>query len=396
MSESSGRRGAIFFALANLVAGVLHYLFQVWSSVRLDVVDFGKLNSWIAYYSISLSVGAFAQYGANFFNLNRSRLRLFSWSLVALSLLSLPLPWWVPQAGPLLIGMVGLLLGVLTSYLMGQAQARLAFATMGTSLLMIGISKFALAGASSPASEPYLDVAWAFGLSYAPGLLLLAIVIIIRESSWPRVAKSELSSYKGLGATAILSFASVLIPQMDVVVIHRTQLEQSIGEFARISLLYKGVFFGFQIFSQWLLPYQIGKRTESIFLIRWVSRSPLRTLFMALALAAAAIFVTFLVVAKFVPEVLEHPSWIVLSSLNMALLTNIFYFVQKSSVLGQIGQSSLMLAALLVELIVALVLRLSIDGYLLYALVLNFVWWCISYGLETNGFRKVFAAKSHH
>lgn len=396
MSESNGQRGAIFFAVANLGAGILHYLFQVWSSVRLDVVDFGKLNSWIAYYSISLSIGAFAQYGANFFNLNRSRLKLFSWSLVAISLLSLPLPWWLPQAGPLLIGMVGLLLGVLTSYLMGQAQARLAFATMGTSLLMIGISKFALAGASSPTSEPYLDLAWAFGLSYAPGLLLLAIAIILREASWPRVAKSELSSVKGLGATAILSFASVLIPQMDVVVIHRTQLEQSIGEFARISLLYKGVFFGFQIFSQWLLPYQIGKRTEGILLIRWVSRSPMRTLFMALGLAGVAILVTFLVVARFVPGVLEHPSWIVLSSLNMALLTNIFYFVQKASVMGRIGQSSLMLGALLLELALALALRLSVEGYLLYALIFNLVWWSVSYGMETNGFRKVFAAKSHH
>jgi hypothetical protein len=368
-------RAAAFFAAANVLAGVIYYFFQVWSASRLSVIEFGELNSWIAYFSIVLSLGAFAQYGANFFIASPRILRLASWICLVIAVLGLATPWLLPHSGGVFIGFVGALIGVIFSWCMGQAQARLAFSVMGIGVLLTGIAKFALAAWDYPAEGESMSLAWAVALAYAPGLIWMAGILVLKARAWRRAEDPDLDVAKGLGATAILSFASVMIPQLDVIAIHQTQADEVIGRFARISLLYKAVFFSFLILAQWLLPHQMAEKHRRPRIVTWMAGSRWHVLGLGMALAAGAAASGLLVASFFMSGISENWLWLALSCLNMAWLTNLFFTIQLDCVEQKLSRALTILAALAVELGVAIGLKLPVTRYLLYAVTANMILW---------------------
>ncbi|MGE0762279.1 MAG: hypothetical protein AB7N80_03265 [Bdellovibrionales bacterium] len=370
-------QGAAFFALASVAAGVLHYLFQLWAATRLSSLEFGELTSWIAYYSIALSLGAFAQYAANFFSTRPRTLKILSWGAVSVGLLSLGGPFYLPHADGFAVALIGVFLGVIFSWFTGQAQSKLAFVVMGLGTLLTGIAKFVLAGANFPVDNPSIEMAWAVALSYAPGLVWMAATMVLFANRWTLIREKRRRLARGLGATALLSFASVYIPQMDVVAIHRTQTPEIIGEFAKIALLYKAVFFGFLIFAQWLLPHQISEHTSSYTLVRWISVNRWRVLIASAVIGLAAFVASLTIGTRLNPALKDQLLWIFLSCVNMVFLTNLFFCVQVACVREKLLRPALICLALITELILSMILKLPVTDYLTLAIIFNGMVWLV-------------------
>jgi hypothetical protein len=368
-------RSAAFFAFASVAAGVLHYLFQVWSVSQLSLLEFGELNSWIAYFSIALSLGAFAQYSANFFIASPRFLRISSWIVLFAAIVSLVVPWKLSNSGGVTVAIFGVVLGILFSWCIGQAQARLAFIVMGIGVLGTGVAKFVLAGVSFPVESASVELAWAVALSYSPALIWVSGILLILGPKWSRIPGKVHGTASGLTASAILSFASVYIPQMDIIAIHQTQAPEQIGEFARISLLYKAVFFSFLILAQWLLPHQLATADQQPRLVSWMGGSRWRVLSMAMILGFMAFLMSVSVGPLIMPGLREQWLWILLSCLNMVWLTNLFFSIQLDAVEQNLKSAGFALAALGVELVVAIAMKLPITQYLIFAGTVNAALW---------------------
>lgn len=375
MGKNHHARAAAFFAVANVVAGILHYFFQVWSSSQLSVLEFGELNSWIAYFSVALSLGAFAQYGANFFIASPAVLRMVCWLTLLLSVLSFFAPWHVGQTNGLIAALFGVTMGVTFSWCMGQAQARLAFVVMGLGVLICAIAKFALAGVRFPVDQPSMELAWAVALAYSPALVWMSVVLIIQGSYWPRIEGRGHGFSAGLGASAILSFASVFIPQADIIAIHQTQSPDVIGEFARVSLLYKAVFFGFLILAQWLLPHQLASAETQPQVARWLAGSRWRVLGVGMVSGVVMMSGSLAIGGLIMPGLTDAWVWIVLSCFNMVWLTNLFFSIQLDCVEENLKRAGLTVAALVAEAGFAIYLKMPVTRYLLFAIACNTALW---------------------
>ena len=124
----------------------------------------------------------------------------------------------------------------------------------------------------------------------------------------------------------LLSFASVFIPNIDLLYVKHTQTLEVLTQFAQVSLFYKIVFFVILILAQWLLPQQLN-RDEGLF-----SRGPRRMKVFVRVCSMGLMFA--LVASALAPEVfkwvlqrdfLAPMLWVFLSCFNVALLTGIFH-----------------------------------------------------------------------
>ena len=371
-------RAAAFYAAASVAAGGLHYLFQLWAVTQLNSKEFGELTSWIAYFSITLTLGAFAQYGANFFPASAKTLKRLSWGAIVLAALSMTSPYVLGTGGGgVKVAIIGVALGVMFSWFSGQAQAQLAFVVMGVGIFLTGITKFFFAGASFPVQQASIELAWAVALCYSPALIWMAMAMILFADKWTPTSARRRNLARGLGATAILSFSSVFIPQMDIVAVHNTQTAELVGEFSRISLLYKAVFFGFLIFAQWLLPHQLGHQTTSYQFVKWIGQSRWRVLLTSAAMGALTFICSLTLGVALNPALKDQILWIFLSCVNMVFLTNLFFAIQISCVQEVLLRPFLISLFLICELLLSMVLQQPITQYLETVIVLNFIAWLV-------------------
>ncbi|MBX7231005.1 MAG: hypothetical protein K1X29_02865 [Bdellovibrionales bacterium] len=374
---------AIFFAIAHILAGVLYYFFLIWASTRLDLADFGELNSWMAYFSIALSIGFFAQVGSNFFIANKNHLKIMSLLTLLIGAVSLYLPWIFPQSSFFMVGLLGSILGILFSWFVGQSQIQLAFGVIGVGLLINGLAKFFLVGWEYPVNDEGLKFAWATSLSYSPGLLWIALAILIRSKNWLNPDITHRLQTRRIVATALLALTSVVIPQMDIIVVHQTQNPIDVGHFARISLLYKSIFFGFLIFMQWLLPQQMSNTKEGEKVTTWLGLYPWRPLLLSSTLSSVAFF-SFVLFKQLGYYFFELDEKIVgLTCLNMALLTNIYFFIQFFCVNNYLLLAFAILALFLFEIGSGILLSFSILQNLMILVPFHFlVWTLISFYIQ--------------
>lgn len=377
------RRSATFFAIANVLAGLLHYAFQVWSGMQLSAVEFGELNSWMAYLSVALSLSMFAQYFSNFKVAPQSLLTLAAGIGIGASVFAAVLPFlfgdslgWIP------VGCIGLLLAIAFCWFVGQAQIRLLFYLMGTAILVMAASKFVFAFLAFPVSEPNKSLAWAVSLGYAPALAFACGAILLWVKDSPPVPQRSLG--QSVWATLILAIASVYIPQFDIIVIHRTQTPEIIGQFARVSILYKAVFFSFLIIAQLILPYQVRAAAgqsvstkESALYGRVSLMIRLQIMVVSLVLAGIVYGLSDMAIGFVGWDLSEARPWILLSCLNMSLLTNIFFRLQLDCVQGRMKFASLALGMLVAEALIAMYFNWPVGEYYIYALTFNFSLWAI-------------------
>jgi hypothetical protein len=350
-----------FFIGANIAAGLLHYLYQVVAARRLNTADFADLNAWYAALALFFTVAGFLQYAANFAPAKRRPLRA---AIVGANLLAAMGLWHWFQSAPALgfehaVWIV--LLAAVSGWMLGQAQIRMAFTVMAITSLVIGATK--LATALWPASG-LTAFALAPFIAYVPALWWLSVHL------W-RAPDTAARPYARTWweAPLILSTASAVFPQLDLVLMSHTQSAAVFAEFAQASLFYKAIYFLVALLAQWLLPQQIHDRV--------VVGRPVRNAGATLAVAAAVtVAVSALLAAISAPVAHLVLGWteapraglIFMSCLNMSLLTFLFLFIQDDCARARTRLAALTLAVIGTEAAVQLLLNLEVFSY--YALVL--------------------------
>lgn len=309
------RQGGLFF-VANLLAGFLHYLYQLVAAGRLSSADFAALNGWFADVALCFFLSGLLQYAANFSPAPRARLRVAVLAIAAVCVAGL-IAWFTRDGLGWTRGAVVIVAAGAFAWLLGQAQIRLAFGLMSIGNLLFGLTKLGLAfwPMGAHALEPF---AFALFGGYLPAILVLAIVL------W-RSADVATTPTPSWSAPIMLSLAGAIIPQFDMVLMNHTQDAETFQSFAQASLFYKGIYFALFILAQWLLPQQIHRPT----------RTPVRSL-LATGLCAFAVSVVIWALAPFVSTMLLH--WptppdghlVFWSCLHMSVLTMLFFWVQET------------------------------------------------------------------
>ncbi len=336
------RSGSPFVAF-NVLAGLLHYLFQVLASQRLTSAEFSDLNSWFAHIALFFVVGGVLQYAANFFPSPRHRLRTAILGINALSF-ALTVLWPYSPEGQTVLRALMILTGCsLFGWLMGQLQIRMLFNALTISNLLVALTKLTLI--YTPISGPTELDRFTFALfaCYLPALWYASVAAWKSHDQFAE-GRKKMWSLELWSAPVVLSAAAAIIPQMDLVLMSWLQPPVVFQEFARASLFYKGIYFFIFIFAQWLLPFQIRKHESGL-----VKAS--------LALAAAAVFGSAALTgaAPWIVRWLLHwdqtPSlWLIFAScLNMSLLTWAFLLIQESCAQGRTRLAAVALAILAAE-----------------------------------------------
>ncbi|NJM09561.1 MAG: hypothetical protein HC883_01275 [Bdellovibrionaceae bacterium] len=353
------------FVLFNLLAGILHYLFQVVASRHLPAQGFSELSSWLAYLSFAFIAASVMQYLSCFLPFPRNKVRIFAAVGAAFSIAVLFLPLLMPVGALTMGALTGVLACVMSVYL-GQAQVRLLFKGMAGANLLVGFSKLVLVYLPWIAQSGAALYTWAVFAGYLPGILLLSLLLIRSHA-----IKTPVSSADALGpaiwGTLILGTCAALLPQFELMFMEATQSVDVFHGFARLSLFYKGIFFAFLIFSQWLLPLQmrgIGVSGPKI----WDRRLYL----LPLALAGAAAVVGPPLANRVLGwEVAPSSLQIFLSCWNMGLLTWIFLLLQELCARGKSRNAGLVLGATFAIVPLQLLVQSGIEIYYVTALVWN-------------------------
>jgi hypothetical protein len=348
------------FVAANVVAGLLHYLFQVIASRRMSAAEFSQFNSWFAHMAVFFFIGGLLQYAANFFPAGRRRLRatVVIVNLFTLSLLAL---WPLTPAGATVLHAVMVLTGAAAiGWLTGQAQIRLLFLTIAAVNLLTALTKLSVIFWVKVEPAVLEQFVFAVFASYLPALWWLSAKMWNGSDAeahpTPRAPTGHwLESWS---APVVLSVAGAVIPQMDLVIMSRIQSAVMFQEFARASLFYKGIYFFIAIFAQWLLPHQIRAREGRL------ATASLGMAALSIGGSAALTLASPLVVAWILHWESTPPPLLTFSScLNMSLLTWIFLLIQEACAQGRVRMAAFTLAALSFEALAQLTFKLEPVSY---------------------------------
>lgn len=351
-------REAGFFVIANLLAGLFNYLYQVSASKQLSRAEFADVSSWVAHVSVFLLVAGILQYAGNFFPARRMALRR---QIIFINLLTfgmLVLFFTFSGLNPLAIGALTVSVGLAVGWVTGQAQFRLMFNLLGAVNILSAFTKLVLVLLPNSHFSLLERYYIALLLGSVPSLWLLS------ASLWPLKAEptaTENSGHNYWLAPIILSAATAVIPQFDLVVLRRSVTAEAFEDFARASLFYKGVFFLFMIAAQWLLPRQIQAKGKI--------QSPAMTSF---RLIPIAIIGSVLMTVAAPPIAQMALGWasvpplemIFLSCFNMCLLTWLFLLIQEFCARGRPRPAALAFGGLLAEGVLQLSLHLNVTRYL--------------------------------
>ncbi|AKV03097.1 hypothetical protein AKJ09_09760 [Labilithrix luteola] len=254
-------RGAFAFLVANVLAGVLNYLFQVHAATVLDAASFGLLSAWFARVTIFTTVATVAQFLSLDFPLaERSLFSLVrSCAAVALVLLAGITAW---QAGgrvldPGVLTAVVVVGNVLFFAVVGQLQARLQLGAVALSLFAVAVTRCALPFAWAKAARGpgfYLSHA----VSALVGLLVI-LAVVGRSVPTPALRSREgaPSLHLRLWRPLLLALAAVALPTLDVLAVSATSDAATTGSYMRMALAARIIFFGGASALQTILPYQL-------------------------------------------------------------------------------------------------------------------------------------------
>lgn len=246
---------SFIFIISQVLAGGLNYLFQVYASKTLSVVDFGSWSHWLAQFSVACFVGVWFQSLAAlgnveaYFDLKRSR-----WFLLVIFLgliFSMSMQW------------------IWSSFIFGWICSLLSGYWVGLLLRAQNMKMLALASVSGAVSR----FVWVLfdngsGAFYRATLIapfFMCAVVMLLPRLRQKVANEEKSRMTvQVGAAALgLAFFSAWIPQVDLLMASKFISATELGILAKVSLLNKACFFGFQILAQLLLAHQVQAKRET-------------------------------------------------------------------------------------------------------------------------------------
>ncbi|NQY99305.1 MAG: hypothetical protein HRT45_01390 [Bdellovibrionales bacterium] len=375
MSKKQG----LYFAACNVLAGVGNYLFQLDASRGLTLIEFGDFTSWLAKVSTLMSLAMFFNYFSNFIDLGSKKviglclialgLGGLSFSVAVLSELSMPL---------LFAGFVAIMLRLVFSWVDGQIQRRLLFYALGTSLVLKASSKLVIPRFDSLFSSSLDLYAWAFTVCLLPAAFFSILVVIFqfKKSDETKVTdkKSSEPLWRLAVAAMLLSFCSVITPQLDILVVNWTQDPETLGQFSRVSLIFKALFFGLSIGASWLLPFQIRAAREGQGTFSFFTGLRFRSLFLLSGFALAG------VASVTAPPVLEwmlgfdltqYRVWIFLSCVTIMGRLGMFVLVQQYCAGVHIRPVAIASLVLLAELVIFSLVRIEVTTYLAIMSVIN-------------------------
>lgn len=353
---------SIYFVLTSLAGGILHYLFQIIAAKRLEPVAYGELMSWSAYVSIGMALGLLAQTSANFFPTYQSKKESLVLGLITLVCLSASFM----TDNLISLAILGIIFSIVYGWINGQYQARQIFATMGTGVVLVGLTKLAsLFTGREDLGIYYLG--FIIGSAYG-ALYLLLLSFRLREHK--AVLKTHGTLKENALSSILLSLATMLIPQFDLIVSHMTQTPEITGTFARVGLIYRAVFFFILIFAQLILPSQIQNQ------VREYSPKEKMNLFVALIASLPLALVVAAISPLAIKLVLDfdlspHRDWIFLTSVHVCLLTLVFLIIQRHAALRDNKTILKFFGVLCGVLAMSFVLKLSMTYYLTLAIIIH-------------------------
>ena len=398
------KRSGLFFAGSTLAAGGIHYFFQLAAAKNLTQEQFGSLSSWIAYVTVILVIGSFCQYLSNFFPLSGKRLKRTSMGLLGVISILFFAPMFIRDEQPFyIVGLLVVFMGPIFAWLSGQVQARMLFYTLGIGAVLGALFKIGVAILPVPFMTTESQFYWAFVYGFGPpsAFLLFRLWRVADETIEHRSIDKQRSKkewVEDLTSTFVLSFLAVFIPGMDIMVMDWTQDQMTLGLFARIALIYKVIFFGLFIFSQWLLPQQMSNEKLALknFIPSWWKTgiyASFLAIFVATVCTVAAPYLADLALGF---DLYEYREWIFLTCFNITILKASFFCVQDMSASGRPLKGFIATAFLILEWVTFANLGLNVTSYLWAVTGLHFLMfiWLISpimssaQGLAQNGFTK--------
>lgn len=327
-------RAAFALALANVAVGLLNYLFQVHGAAVLDTGSFGLLSAWLAQVTLIGTVGTVVQFVSLDTVLDDALFARLLRTLGLASLVALVALVALGQgASRVLLGATTVLGSVVLSAILGQLQARLRLGDVAVAVLVGSAVRFLL-----PFLGPHEARAPAFFVAHASAAFaacVMAGLLVMLRPARPAVAGEAAKVAKGaptvarslrFGRPALLAFANVLFPLLDVLVISALHDDVTTGAFSRVALAARIVFFGGAAVLQISLPHQLhAARTRQalprfvVLIQRWLTR------FMVLgAVALAAVLDHVLLRARG-----EERVWLFATCIGSALLVAVLDHVHR-------------------------------------------------------------------
>lgn len=354
-------RSGVFFVIANVVAGLSHYAYQVFASRQLSPAEFADLNQWFATLALFFAIGAILQYLATFFPAPPKALA--AWvvfgNLLAVGSLT---TWFLSDAGGTNLRAVLIVAGAaMMGWLLGQIQGRLMFFVLSIANLVIAGCKLGFLLIPLFAGSEIERYRFALFASSIPALWYITWVVF-REGQkipTPNPSAERNSPMLWLGPI-LLATAAALIPQMDLVLAGKIQTAEVFQEFARASLFYKGIFFFISILAQWMLPHQIRGRLKDLRPARFLLAAlAISVIGPALCTAISPYVIRFILGWDHSPPIMM----IFLSCVNMSLLAWLLILFQEVCAKHRPQWAAVVLAGLVIEATLQLALKPSLPVY---------------------------------
>lgn len=359
-SRKAEIRSGTFFLLANIGAGVLNYLFQVVAARQLTAQDFSQLNGWFADLSLFFMVGGILQYASNFRPTPRSQLRYILGMANGLTLVAIWL--WLTQPGVLTFDRALLVLVTSTffGWLMGQVQIRMQFVVISIANILVAGTKLGITGLPIGEPQDLMRYALGFFICYLPALWLISIYL------WSAPEAERAEGNPSWTAPIMLSVATAVTPQFDLVLMNHTQDSLAFADFAHASLYYKAIYFLIFILAQWLLPRQIKKQVGH-------TLSDLPRLVAVAIVTSMALAVASPYISQWIMKWQYSPSQILvfLSCLHMSALAMLFLRIQEACAQKQVKTAAVILGVMGLEAALQLVLKLEMNQYLVTVIILQ-------------------------
>jgi hypothetical protein len=326
------RAAALALALANLVAGLLNYLFQVHAAAALDAAEFGRFSAWLAQVALASAVATVIQFLSLDTPIAEPRFRRLLGVSGAVSFVLVVAHVLAGSAlSPLALGAVTLVSTALLYAVVGQLQSRLRLAVVATAIFATSGFRFALpftsTGGMRAKSFYVAQAAAAFaGVALAALLTLRSRGGAVAGIAAPAAPRAEVATRLRLARPVLLAFAAVAFPFVDVLAISSTNDVATTGAFSRIALAARIVFFGGAAILQVLLPYHIHTSKSGAALPSFIARVErwLTPISLVGAIILAAVFDRAVLDPRGGQRV-----WLFATCLSAALLVGILAHVQR-------------------------------------------------------------------
>jgi O-antigen/teichoic acid export membrane protein len=329
-------RSSLLLLIANLLSGGLNYFYQLRGAALLPAEEYGRLNVWMAYVSLLLTVGAVAQIAGNFFPLSSRGLRRAGAGFGLISLMTLACSGWLLAhfPGPFATGALAILTGLGFFYLLGQAQVRMRFTLMGIALILTTGAKVAVTFLPQRLEAFYL----AFPISYAAAACFLGLCgVLERDGPLKEEKRSREGIRNGLICAAVLALATNLIPQIDLLNLKLSQTDLILGLFTRSALFAKAIFFAAMTLIQVTLPYHLQSRKGEADLSQFARIRLLERLGLGACVAGSLVLTALApwVSRRFLGYDLgPYQLWVLLSCLSLTALYGQLQTIQIFSAFG--------------------------------------------------------------